>query len=169
VQTAGMLALTAGLLAYVVGRQQVDAVEKQNHWLRRSERRRMARDGIIATRLIDAMLIRMRDDIAKMRKVLEQDQYRKVNATVPSDFSRLIHKPDISVVWDQLGRCDPDTIRSYMDLDAEIGQYWDRPIHGRQYHQDKLNTFGSIVNLLRDSLEGQARQCMNILLETERE
>jgi hypothetical protein len=158
---AGMLALLAGILAYWVGQRQVD-------WLQTSERRHLARETLIATRLIDSVLVRVHDDVAKLQNTLAQPQYQRQGATAPADYSRLVRKPNVSVVWDRLGLCNPEIVRTYMDLDADIEVYWERQIYGAQYHRDTLTKIDNKIEFLRDELGNEAQKCEDVLSSTQR-
>jgi hypothetical protein len=156
---AGLLALLAGVLAFLIGRRQVE-------WLQRSEKRHLARETLIATRLIDSVLARIQDEIKCVRKMLSQRQYQPPDAVAPSDVRKLLHKPNVAVVWDRLGLCDPEIIRAYMDLDADIDQYWEREIHGVAHHIEQLQKFDAKIEFLRDELGHEARRCTKALAET---
>jgi hypothetical protein len=164
----GVLALAAGVAAYCAGLRQARAVEEQNRELKRNERRQLAREGIVATRLIDGILAKIEHEIARVTTLFEQPCYQKPDAIAPADWNRLIQKPNISVVFDKLGMCSEEILAKYMELDAEIEQYRERNISGVAYHSSAMKTFGMRVKFLRDSLDQQAQTCNKVLFETEK-
>jgi hypothetical protein len=164
---AGVLALAAGVLAYCAGLRQARAVEEQNRELKRKERRQVAREGIVATRLIDGILAKIENEIARVNTLLDQPSYQKPGAIAPADCNRLIQKPNISVVFDKLGMCSQEIIAKYMELDAEIEQYREHNIGGVPHHLCAMKKFRMLVKFLRDSLDQQVQTRNKVLFELE--
>jgi hypothetical protein len=83
---AGMLALAAGFLAFegamraaekqvAAVNTQTEALRQQNSDLQTEGRRRLAREAIIAIKLLGSVLRIVRGDVAKVKKLIEQPQY----------------------------------------------------------------------------------------------
>jgi hypothetical protein len=164
---AGILALLAGLVAYRAGKLQARATTQQNIELRTENRRRLAREGIIATRLLEGVLSKIKGDIDRLNKLLDQPQFfANPNATVPSDWRKLIRKPALTTVWDKLGLCERETINNYLILDAKIDEFIERDISGVHPIKNSLADFTNFVTVLRDDLAGEARRYDAVLSET---
>jgi hypothetical protein len=160
---AGVLALIAGIAAYCAGRRQARAVEQQNSELKRAENRRLAREELIAVRLFEADLARIEEDTTRITNTLNHPQYDNPQASVPANYRRMIHKPDITVVWDKLGLCDPETITTYLGLDHKIEQFWETDIGSASWHKQRLGEFATMSKSLRESLASQAHRVEAVL------
>lgn len=93
----GLLALAAGLLVFrgttrAADRQvsaayaQTEALRQQNHDLQNEGRRRQARDGVVATKLLASVLSIIRDNVEKLEQLLEQPRYAGANRIVPANY-----------------------------------------------------------------------------------
>jgi hypothetical protein len=164
---AGVLAVIAGIAAYCAGRRQARAVEEQNSELKRAEKRRLAREELIAVRLLEGGIARTEDDTNRIMDILIEPQYQREQATVPSNYRRMIHKPEITVVWEKLGLCDPEIISTYLRLDHKIDQFWETEIVSVPWHNQNLNEFATMIKSLRASLAKQAHRVEAVLLETQ--
>jgi hypothetical protein len=173
---AGLLAFSAGVLAYCAGRAQADAVEKQNVELRRSELRRLARSILVAVRLLDGVLAGMEEDIESeityvSRGVeVAQGNGQNVAAVLAGASRKRIRKPEIQIVWEQLGYLDPEWINNYMAMDREISKLWSAEVKNDPTINSMLNEFRklqTVVRSLRGALETDARRTNDVLLQTQ--
>lgn len=154
---AGILALMAGIIAYL-------GVWQQSRQLKNEVRRQLARESLIATRLLDGVLSRMQQDVVAVKKLLEQPLYfNNPNAVVPGDWKTLIQKPALSVVWDNLGMCGQSVIDNYLSLDTKIDRFAKREIGGVDYMKNMLAEFTILIDVLRDELAKDARRCVEFL------
>jgi hypothetical protein len=173
---AGVLALVAGILAYRGARQaaemqvsalnaQTEAVRQQNTELKNENRRKLAREGIISIRLLGGVLSRVTEDISRLDKLLDQPQFFKPDATVPADWRKLIYKPPLATIWDNLAVCGTEVINNYLLLDAKVEEFINREINGVHYIKNELAKFTNIVNFLDDELRRDATRCNAVLSE----
>src|SRR3954471_3612059 len=93
----GLLALTAGYLVFrgttgaadrqvATAHAQTEALRQQNRDLQNEGRRRQARDGVIATKLLASVLGIIRDDVDKLKQLLETPRYAGTNRIVPANY-----------------------------------------------------------------------------------
>jgi len=96
----GLLALAAGYLVFrgttrAADRQlaaltaQTEALRQQTHDLRNEGRRRQARDGIVATKLLASVLAIIRNDVDKLKQLLDRPRYAATNRIVPTNYRQL--------------------------------------------------------------------------------
>jgi hypothetical protein len=103
----GFFALVAGALAYFSGKLQANATRQAAKAAERENLRRFAREGLVASRLMNGVLIRIADDINKLNKLLSNQVYSGTNAVaVPSSWSKSISKPSQGILWNSLGTCE---------------------------------------------------------------
>jgi hypothetical protein len=166
---AGLLALVAGGIAYAgamrAARIQVDELRQQNSELKAENRRTLARDGIIAVRLLSGVVNRIKDDTKKLRELLEQPQYKGPNVSAPGDWRKLIRKPPLEVVWNNLGVCGREIIDGYLLLDSKIDEFAEHEIAGADYMSERVAAFDNLVGFLNDELDGEAQRCLAVLAE----
>jgi hypothetical protein len=112
---AGILAVLAGLVAYCAGRQQVRAVEdqteavrNQNEELKRSERRRLARETLIAIRLFDGILATVAHNIDAIPEFGNDSRELGLNGT--NGIRRKLAALMLDPVIDQLGNLNREFI-----------------------------------------------------------
>lgn len=117
---AGFLALGAGWLAYSAGLAQAKAVDRQNEELKRTERRRLARSVIVAARLMDGVLSGIKESVDREILRVGNSAADPLTIEMAVTFWKRIHKPDLSMVWDQLGILDQEIISNYMRLDRIV-------------------------------------------------
>jgi hypothetical protein len=165
----GLLAFMAGLLAYSAGRAQAKAVREQNRQLKCETKRHLAHEVIVATRLIDGVLSRIDTDISRLNSLIDQPQYKAEQATIPASWKSLIRRPSIAVVWDKLGLCGQDTIKPYLNLEAELEEFQKNNVLGAKFNKEKLQKCSDIVNSLRGFLDAQGKEAHSTILETESE
>jgi hypothetical protein len=103
-----------------------------------------------------------------MMNTLSQSQYQRQQATLPSTYRRMINKPEITVVWEKLGLCDPEIITTYLQLDHKIDQFWETDTVSVNWHLNNLNEFATLIKSLRGSLAKEAHRLEAVLLETRR-
>ncbi len=176
---AGVIALLAGVVAYLgamrAAKMQVSAVEQQTNVVRQQNAhlksetpRRLAHDGIIAVRLLEGVLRRIADDIARLSKLLDQPAYCGPNAVAPADWRKLISKPPLSTVWNNLGICEPEVVYHYLLLDAKIDEFENTAI-GVDNMKNRLADLVNIVKLLQNRLEGVAQRYSGVLADFSQE
>jgi hypothetical protein len=171
---AGAMALVAGVIAYVgavhgakdqaaATNEQTAALRQQNEALKESQRRTLARDGLVAIRMLNSVIDQMQGDIDRVTELLDQPAYSGMNAAAPGSWKTLIQKPPLSVVWITLGNCGREVIDKYLMLDSKIDQFAKDGVHGAQYMRDKLNEFSEIAHFVSAELESDAQKCNAVL------
>jgi hypothetical protein len=174
---AGLLALAAGYLVFrgttrAADRQvaaltaQTEALRQQNRDLRNETRRRQARDGIVATKLLGSVLGIIRNDVDKLKQLLDQPRYSGTNRIVPTNYRQLLYKPPLNIVWDDLGMCSPDIVANYLQLDARLSEFARTQVYAVDIMQNELQVIADILALLERELESDAARHNNLLLET---
>ena len=173
----GLLALAAGYLVFrgatrAADRQvsaahaQTEALRQQNRNLRNEGQHRQAQDGIVATRLLASILTIIRNDVDNLKQLLDQPRYAGTTRIVPPNYRQLISKPPLSVVWDDLGRCSPDVVGHYLQLDAKISEFARTQVYAVDIMQNELQGIADILALLEQAVESDAVRHNNLLLET---
>jgi hypothetical protein len=125
----GLLALAAGYLVFrgtmraadrqlAAAHAQTEALRRQNSELRNEGQRRQARDAIVATKLLASVIGMIRNDVDKLKQLLEQHRYVGTNRIVPTNYRQLIYKPPLNIVWDDFGMCSPAIVGNYLQLDV---------------------------------------------------
>ena len=130
----GLLALAAGYLVFrgttrtadrqvAAANAQTEALRQKNRDLRNEGKRRQARDGIVATKLLASVLGVIRNDVDNLKELLDQPCYAGTNRLVPTNYRQLLFKPPLNIVWDDLGMCSPDIVGNYLQLDAKLSEF----------------------------------------------
>jgi hypothetical protein len=172
----GLLALAAGFLVFrgttrAADRQvsaayaQTEALRQQNHDLQNEGRRRQARDGVVATKLLASVLSIIGDNVDKLKQLLEQPRYAGANRIVPANYRQIVYKPPLNIVWDDLGMCSPDVIGHYLQLDARLSEFARTQVYAVDIIQNELQDIEDIIVLLEQELESDAARHNNLLLE----
>jgi hypothetical protein len=173
----GLLALAAGYLVFrgamraadrqlAAAHAQTKALRRQNAELRNEGRRRQARDGIVATKLLASVVAIIRNDTDQLKQLLEQPRYAGANRIAPTNYRQLIYKPPLNIVWDDLGMCSPDIIGNYLQLDAKLSEFTRVQIYAVDIMQNEVQTIADILKLLEQELEGNAARYNIALSET---
>jgi hypothetical protein len=173
----GLLALAAGFLVFLAttrsaDRQvaaltaQTEALRQQNADLRNETRRRQARDGIVATKLLASVLAIIRADVDNLKQLLDQPRYAGTNRIVPTNYRQLIYKPPLNTVWDDLGMCSPEIIGNYLQLDARLSEFARTQVYAVDIMQTELQVVADILTLLEQDLESDAARHDIALSET---
>ena len=157
---AGLLALAAGLLAYF-------ATQRQTHHLQREAKRQLARDVVVAARLIEGVLGGLEDDIRSLEKIWHQPSYASKDATIPASHKALLRKPPLAVVWENLGRFSPDVISNYMNLDTKIEHFRGVQMFSAEWYIKELQVLTVIVNGLRELVGREVKLANDTLRKTE--
>ena len=130
----GLLALAAGYLAFTgamraaekqvtAANAQTGALRQQNSDLKTESRRRLAREAIIATKLLGSVLLIVRADVAKVTKLLDQPVYFGPNMVAPATIRQLIYQLPLDIVWGNLGVCGTEVVNNYLLLDAKLDEF----------------------------------------------
>jgi hypothetical protein len=173
----GLLALAAGYLVFrgttraadrqvATAHAQTETLRQQNRDLQNEGRRRQARDGVVSTKLLASVLGIIRDDVDKLKQLLETPRYAGTNRIVPANYRQLIYKPPLNIVWDDLGMCSPDIIGNYLQLDARVSEFARTQVYAVDIMQNELQVIADILALLEQALESDAARHNNLLLET---
>jgi hypothetical protein len=171
----GLLALAAGFLVFrgttrAADRQvsatnaQTEALRQQNHDLQNEGQRRQARDGVVATKLLASVLSIIRDNVTKLKQLLEQPRYAGANRIVPANYRQIVYKPPLNIVWDDLGMCSPDVIGHYLQLDARLSEFARTQVYAVDIIQKELQDIEDMIVLLEQELESDAARHNNLLL-----
>src|SRR5271156_2228195 len=130
----GLLALAAGFLAFrgalraaekqvAAVNVQTEALRQQNSDLKTESRRRLAREAIIAIKLLGSVLVIVRTDVAKVTKLLDQPVYFGSNKVAPANIRQLIYQLPLDIVWGNLGVCGTEVVNNYLLLDAKLDEF----------------------------------------------
>ena len=171
---AGVFALIAGCIAYIgavrAAQQQVaavskqtDAVRQQNRDFRNESPRRLAQSGIAATKLLSSVLEIIKDDVTKLKQLLDQPQYSSVNTLVPTNYRQLIYKPPLNTVWNDLGACGTLVISNYIRLDATISQFARTEVYAVNMIRNELQIITNIIDALNRELESDVTRHHDVL------
>jgi hypothetical protein len=174
---AGLLALAAGYFVFrgttraadrqvAAAQAQTEALRQQNRDLRDEGRRRQARDGIVATKLLASVLEILRNDVDKLIQLLDQPRYAGTNRIAPTNYRQLIYKPPLNIVWDDLGMCSPDVVGHYLQLDARLSEFARNQVYAVDIMQNELQVIADLLALLERELVSDASRHDNLLLET---
>ena len=173
----GLLALAAGYLVFrgttrtadrqvAAANAQTEALRQKNRDLRNEGKRRQARDGIVATKLLASVLGVIRNDVDNLKELLDQPRYAGTNRLVPTNYRQLLFKPPLNIVWDDLGMCSPDLVVKYLQLDAKLSEFARSQVYAVDIMQNELQVIADILVLLEQELQSDAARHNNLLLET---
>jgi hypothetical protein len=173
----GLLALAAGYLAFsgamrAAGKQvaavnaQTEALRQQNRGLRTESRRQLAREGIIAIKLLSSVLGLVRGDVATVRKLLDQQQYFGQNKVAPTTARQIIYQLPLDIVWGNLGVCGTEVVSNYLLLDQKLDIFAKTQVYSVDVIQNELQVITSVLEFLERELENDAARCNTVLLET---
>lgn len=165
----GLLALAGGFLAagvaYLAGRRQVQAVKdqmaallEQNEDLKRESRRNLARNSLIAIRLVSGVLSKVEDGIGSLDESLDHVGSVLPEVALPQGFRQLIQRTDLSVVWNTLGVLGRETVEGYLLLDMRLTEFASSRNFSKPAIMEDLAKIKPLVTFLRRELtkEGQA-------------
>ena len=176
----GLLALAAGLLAFrgamhAADKQvaavnvQTEALRQQNSDLKTESRRRLAREAIIATKLLGSVLLIVRADVAKVTKLLDQPVYFGPNMVAPANIRQVIYQLPLDIVWGNLGVCGTEVVNNYLLLDAKLDEFTKTQVYSVDIIKNELQIITNILDFLERELENDAARCNAVLLETSRQ
>jgi len=173
----GLLALAAGYLAFTgamraaekqvtAANAQTGALRQQNSDLKTESRRRLAREAIIAIKLLGSVLVIVRADVAKVTKLLDQPVYFGPNMVAPANTRQLIYQLPLDIVWGNLGVCGTEVVNNYLVLDAKLDEFAKTQIYAVGSIQNELQIITNLLDFLERQLETDAARCNAVLLET---
>jgi hypothetical protein len=173
----GLLALAAGLLAFrgamhAADKQvaavnvQTKAVRQQNSDLKTEIRRRLAREAIIAIKLLGSVLGIVRADVAKVTNLLDQPVYFGPNKVAPANIRQVIYQLPLDIVWGNLGVCGTEIVNNYLLLDAKLDEFAKTQVYSIDIVKNELQIITNILDFLERELETDAARCNAVLLET---
>jgi hypothetical protein len=173
----GLLALVAGYLVFrgatragdqqvAAARAETEALRQQNRDLRNEGRHRQAQDGIVALKLLASVLTIIRNDLDNLKQLLDQPHYAGTTRIVPPNYRQLTYKPPLNIVWDDLGRCSPEVVGHYLQLDARLSEFARSQVYAVDIMQNELQVIADILALLEQAVESDAARHNNLLLET---
>ena len=173
----GLLALVAGYLVFrgatraadqqvAAAHAETEALRQQNRDLRNEGRHRQAQDGIVAPKLLASVLTIIRNDLDNLKQLLDQPRYAGTTRIVPPNYRQLIYKPPLNIVWDDLGRCSPEVVGHYLQLDARLSEFARSQVYAVDIMQNELQVIADILALLEQAVESDAARHNNLLLET---
>jgi hypothetical protein len=173
----GLLALAAGYLVFrgttrtadrqvAAANAQTEALRQQNRDLRNEGQRRQARDAVVATKLLASVLGIIRNDVNKLKELLDHPRYTGTNRIVPTNYRQLLYTPPLNIVWDDLGMCSPDIVGNYLQLDARLSEFARSQVYAVDIMQNELQVIADILVLLEQELQSDAARHNNLLSET---
>ncbi len=83
------------------------------------------------------------------------------------EYRERLNKPDLSVVWSNLSLFDPDTISTYLRLDADVEEFKSSEIPTIEWFRQRLTYFDTVIKSLRSLIQGHARNAGQVLETTE--
>lgn len=173
----GLLALAAGCLAFTgamraAGKQvtavnaQTEALRQQNSDLKTENQRRLAREAIIAIKLLGSVLGIVRGDVAKVTKLLDQPVYFGPNKIAPANVRQLIYQLPLDIVWGNLGVCGTEVVNNYLLLDAKLDEFAKIQVYSVDIIKNELQIITNLLDFLERELENDVARCNAVLLET---
>jgi hypothetical protein len=173
----GLLALAAGYLIFSNVRRsanqqvaavnaQTEAVRQQNRDLRDEARHRQARDAMVALKLLASVLAIIRDDVDRLKQLLEQPRYVGTTRIVPTNYRQLLYRPSLSILWDDLGMCSPQTISNYLRLDARLAEFARSQVYAVDIMQNEVREISNILELLEHELASDTARHNTMLAES---
>lgn len=173
----GLLALAAGILAFTGAMRaaakqvaavnaQTAALREQNSDLKTENRRRLAREATIAIKLLGSVLLIVRADVAKVRKLLAQGQYFGPNKVAPATVRQIIYQLPLDIVWGNLGVCGTEVVDNYLLLDARLDEFAKMQVYSVDTIQNELQIITNTLDSLERELKSDAERCNAALLET---
>jgi hypothetical protein len=173
----GLLALAAGCLAFTGAMRaaakqvtavnaQTEALRQQNSHLKTESRRRLAREAIIAIKLLGSVLGIVRDDVAKVTKLLDQPVYFGPNMVAPANIRQVIYQLPLDIVWGNLSVCGTEVVNNYLLLDAKLDEFTKTQAYSVDIIKNELQIITNILDFLERELETDAARCNAVILET---
>jgi hypothetical protein len=173
----GLLALAAGYLIVSSVRRsanqqvaavnaQTEAVRQQNRYLRDEARHRQARDAMVALKLLGSVLAIIRDDVDRLKQLLEQPRYVGTTRIVPTNYRQLLYRPSLSILWDDLGMCSPQTISNYLRLDGQLAEFARSQFYAVDIMQNEVQEISNILQLMEHELASDTARHNTTLAET---
>lgn len=144
----GVLAFIAGVLVYYVGRRQAKAVEDQNHQLRREKRRELARNSLIAGRLLDGILESVAVNIQHIGP-FSTDPGSMILENETNQIRQALKPPPLYQIMQYLGQCNTQAIEDYYLLCDRIENFRVRT----------ASTAGNVLRTELDSIQAVLRHC----------
>jgi len=180
---AGAAAIFGGWLAYRAGVKQATAtrdastvqiqaidmqtaaLEQQNAELRRADQRGLARESLIAARMLDASLEVVANDIENARSLFGPEPRDGYIDEPTANFVRhAVGKPGFAYLWQKVGILDREIAVPFLTLEAAIDRM--RAERGATIVSgltDRLDRLSVLVERLRDLAGGEVGRATAIL------
>jgi len=139
--------------------------KKQNADLRSAEARRLAREALIAARMLDASLEVLTTDIQTARSRFGGARDGPVPLPTAHDFRHIIGKPGFTYLWDKVGVLDREIAVRFLALEAAIDRL--RAEEGATHSgglTDRLDQISLLVERLRELAGGEIQKTTAIRL-----
>jgi hypothetical protein len=170
----GLLALAAGYLAFkgamrAAAKQvaainaQTEALRQQNSDLKTESRRRLAREAVIAIKLLESVLGIVRADVAKVSQLLEQPHYFGPNKVAPTSVRQRIYQLPLDIVWGNLGVCSTEVVTNYLLLDAKLDDFSKTQVYSIDIIKTELQVITDILDFLEQELKNDVARCNTVL------
>jgi hypothetical protein len=166
---AGLFALIAGGIAYLVAVMQIDA-------LKRKEQRQRASTGLSANRLLDGVLAIVDNDLTREIDFVGNGipisdtisaQGGAITALLAQLTRQRVKVPDLALIWPQLGLQQTEWINNFLALHRAISNAHQidprQPQIAMNRLLDEYRTRLAVVGELRQELEKAARSLNDIL------
>jgi hypothetical protein len=180
---AGAAAIFGGWLAYRAGVKQATAtgdaaaiqiqaiatqtaaLEQQNAQLRRADQRRLARESLIAARMLDASLEVVANDIGTARSSFgAEPRDGQIDEPTANSVRHAVGKPGFAYLWEKLGILDREIAVPFLTLEAAIERM--RAERGATIAfglTDRLDQLSMLVERLRDLAGGEIGRATRVL------
>jgi hypothetical protein len=173
---AGLLALLAGVVAYYGSRKaadlqvkaaekQTDILREQNTYLVRENRRKLARDSLVAIRLVIGALERIKADTKDLKRRFQEPPHSMPGSpgtATPRDLE-LISAPAMQLLWQNLGLCGQEVIDKFLLVDKIIHEVKRADNWNVIHITSKLTEINTIIDFLDEELSTEAQKCYSVL------
>jgi hypothetical protein len=162
----GIFGLLAGVALYVIGRmqvraikestkKQVDAINRQNELLQKSEIHNVARTVVSAASLLEGILTNVKRHIDRIGYEFGSDTGRGIQDSEIDEIGKILVTPPLTEIIDPLGQLGHEIIESYFMLCTKIYNVGTQDIRIAPSLHRKLKNIREIIELL-DSKVGHA-------------
>jgi hypothetical protein len=183
----GFLAVGGGVLAYGAGVKQANAtlggaaiqsqatgaqtaaLEKQNAELRLGEQRRLAREALVAARMLYASMGIVASDIANASARFSGPPTGEIDGVTANQIREAVSRPHFAYLWERVGNLDRDEIVvAFLALEAAMDQIQaERGTTRIGPLKERLDNLSRSVEHLRDLASREIERATGILSANE--
>jgi len=160
---AGILALFAGILAFLIGKQQAESVRSQTAYLIAENKRSLARRGYVATTMLDGLLDAIKDSLVAVRNFSSSVNNPNGEALVHESLKQQVKDVDLTLFWSDLGQCNSDTVRNFFNLETRIKQLKTYDNNNAVRIRSQIADIDNIIKFLNEELASQRARANSVL------